>query len=432
MKNMSKTVTLLVAGAGDRGRIYASYASAFPKRARVAGVAEPRSWHRESAAREHGLGAGAVFRDWRAMADQPRFADAVLICLQDAQHEEAALAFMERGYHVLLEKPVAPTLAACERVVTCARKKDPLFTVAHVLRYTHYTQTLKRLLDRGAVGEIVTVEHFEPVGWWHQAHSFVRGNWRREDESSFMLLAKSCHDMDWLSHIIGCRCRAVSSFGSLRHFRRDQAPKGAARRCVNCPVESKCAYSALKIYEGFYRKGIRGWPVNVVAPEPSRRSLREALERGPYGRCVYHCDNDVVDHQVVSLQFMQERTANFTMTAFTTTREGRRTRICGTEGEIIGNSATIVCDDFRTGRRKIVDTRLTDRSPLPGHGGGDGRLIHAFVKAVATQDPALIISGAEATMESHRMVFAAEQSRREGRVIELHPAPSGRRKTGGS
>ncbi len=412
-------ITLAVVGAGDRGRVYAAYARQYPRRARVVAVAEPSAPRRASFALDHALPPQGVFKDWREFAAQPRMADAVLICTLDTLHREPALALLDRGYHVLLEKPMAPTLRECEEIAAAARRSDALFAVAHVLRYTSYTRAVRRLLDEGAIGDLVSMQHIEPVGFWHMAHSFVRGNWRKEAESSSMLLAKSCHDMDWMSHMFNVPCERVASFGRLVHFRRDQAPKGSAARCVRCAVEKQCPYSAPRIYGDFMRKGLRDWPLTVVTPDPTPATLRAALERGPYGRCVYRCDNDMVDQQVVALEFAGGRSATFTLTAFTTRREGRRTRLFGTHGEMNGDSDTITVDDFRNGRRRVVNTRLRGRAALQGHGGGDYGLMHAFVSAIASGDRSQILSGADATLESHRIVFAAEQARREGRVVRI-------------
>ncbi len=411
-------VTLLVIGAGGRGYGYSRLAAQLGGRARVVGVAEPREFYRERMVREHAIPAEHVFTDWRAAAARKRFADAVLICTQDAMHVEPALAFAKRGYHMLLEKPMAPTAAGCRRIVSAVKRAGIIFGVCHVMRYTRYTRVLKEMLDAGAVGDIVTVQHLEPVAYWHQAHSFVRGSWRNEAESSFMLLAKSCHDIDWLRYIIGRPCRRVSSFGSLYHFRAEQKPAGAGDRCVACAVEGTCPYSAKRDYLTRFRKGHLGWPVNVVAPEPTEESLMAALATGPYGRCVYSCDNDVVDHQVVALEYDANVSANFTMTAFTPTL-GRQTRICGTRGYIEGDSSTIRHYDFLTAQWKTVDTKASDGSIVGGHGGGDGGIVDAFVAAVATGDRSRILSGPDETLESHLTVFAAEAARLRGKVTAV-------------
>jgi predicted dehydrogenase len=289
-----------------------------------------------------------------------------------------------------------------------------------VLRYTPYTRLLMRLLEEGAAGEIVSIDHLEPVGFWHQAHSYVRGNWRREDETGPMLLAKSCHDLDWLSYVVGRPCTAVSSFGSLTEFRRERHPAGAGERCLACAIEPECQYSAKRLYLGMAERGETEWPVNVVAWPPTVENVTAALEHGPYGRCVWLCDNDVVDHQVVSLRYEGGVTASLTMTGFTTMRD-RQTRIFGTRGELHGDGTSVVVHDFLTGETERHEvTEAIDSK----HGGGDDGVMADFVTAALAGDPALVPTSPALTLESHRIAFAAEASRREGRVVELAPPPA--------
>ena len=367
---------------------------------------------------EHQIEPAAVFTDWRELADRPRLADAAVICTQDAMHVEPTIALAAKGYHILLEKPMAPTEGECVRIVEAVRKAGVLFAVCHVLRYTDYTSKLKALLKDGLIGDVVNIQHLEPVGYWHQAHSFVRGNWRCEAESSAMLLAKSCHDIDWLRHLVGQPCRRVSSFGSLVHFRRANQPVGAADRCLDCGVEAACPYSATRFYGERLVRQNKGWPLDVVTPEMTAESLHAALATGPYGRCVYACDNDVVDNQVVNLEYANGVTASFTMSAFTP-MTGRMTRIGGTRGYIDADSSVIRLFDFVTGAWETIDTNAGDAGILGGHGGGDGGLMDAFVSAVATGDRTAILSGPDETLESHLTVFAAEQARRKGRVMAI-------------
>ncbi len=186
------------------------------------------------------------------------------------------------------------------------------------MRYSHITQKTKQLVDSGLIGTIVNIQHLEPVGFYHYAHSYVRGNWRNEAESSFMLLAKSCHDIDWICYIMGTEPKLVSSFGSLLHLRKENKPKDASDRCMTCPshIESNCAYSAKKIYLDLIKQGHTDWPVKVVVSDgsiPDIENVTAALENGPYGRCAYECDNDVVDNQVVNIQFENGATASFSM-----------------------------------------------------------------------------------------------------------------------
>lgn len=415
---MSKTISLLVIGAGGRGSNYCRYADNFPEKARVVGVAEPRKFYRESLVKKHEIRVENVFTCWKEAAQKERFADAVMICTQDSMHAGPAVAFAAKGYHVLLEKPMATKEADCRRIVKAVKDAGVIFAVCHVLRYTNFTRKLKELVETGLIGEIVSVQHLEPVGYWHQAHSYVRGKWRNEAESSCMLLAKSCHDLDWILYIVGKHCLKVSSFGNLKHFRKEEKPAGAADRCLDCALEPNCPYSAKKIYLGRVANGHVGWPVDVLAPVVTEESITEALRTGPYGRCVYACDNDVVDHQVVNMLFEGGATANFTMTAFN--RHGhRKTNIFGTLGEIYGDGETITHFDFLTDKTQVIEANKADSSILGGHGGGDFGIMQSFIKAVAEDDQSRIISGPDETLESHLIVFAAEKARHHSSVEEV-------------
>jgi predicted dehydrogenase len=410
-----KPVKLFIAGAGGRGTSYASYALQHPELAKVVAVAEPRDYYREQLVEKHSIPKENVFTDWRDAAQRERLADAVIIATQDQMHADPAVAFADKGYHMLLEKPMAPNEAECRRIVEAALRNKILFAVCHVMRYTRYTQQLKALLDSGRIGEIISIQHLEPVGYWHQAHSFVRGNWGNEAESSCMLLAKSCHDLDWLRHIMGIPCAKVSSFGRLSHFRAENRPEGAADRCLDCSVEKTCPYSARKIYIGRAEKGNFGWPVDVITTDRTLEGVTEALRTGPYGRCVYACDNDVVDHQVVNMEFEGGKTAAFTMTGFSQMGH-RKTRIFGTRGQVEGDGRTIRVYDFLTEETETVDTEVADGSILGGHGGGDYGLMSRFVAAVGQGDPSMILSGPEETLETHLTVFAAERARVNGTI----------------
>ena len=416
---MSKQVTMAIIGAGSRGHGYAKFAEEYPERLKIVAVADPDKYNRERIAREHNIPENMCFNSWEDFVRQPKMCDSVAICTQDNMHEEPAIACADLKYDILLEKPMAPTAEACRNIVAAVKRNNVMFAVCHVLRYTKYTLKLKELLDSGIIGDIVSVQHLEPVGYWHQAHSFVRGNWRNEAESSFMLLAKCCHDIDWLRGVIGKKCTAVHSFGSLRHFKKSEQPKGAASKCCDCPkeIERYCPYSAYKIYfTDRLTKGNTGWPTCVLTPEPTAETLSDAIKNGPYGRCVYECDNDVVDNQVVNLSFEDGSTASMTMTAFTT-HHGRRTRIFGTRGMIEGDSTIITVYDFLHDTTTTVDTNIVnDGGILSGHGGGDLGLMDAFVNAIATRDASYILSGTDETLESHLMVFAAEESRRKNTV----------------
>lgn len=417
-----RPVKIAVIGAGARGRRYATYAKAFPEKLQIAAVADPDDYRRSKMAEMYNIPPEMCFVSYEDFVKDPKVCDAVAICTQDNLHEAPAIACAKAGYHILLEKPMATTAQACRNIVAAVKEAGVMMAVCHVLRYTSYTAVIKKLIDDGEIGEIMTIQHLEPLGYWHHAHSYVRGNWRNEAESSPMLLAKSCHDVDWLRSIMGKKCTAVHSFGTLRHFKASEKPAGAADRCTDCPVavESKCPYSAIKVYfRDRYCKGHKVWPVNVLTPEVTDETLTEALKNGPYGRCVYNCDNDVVDNQVVNMIFEDGSTAQMTMTGFNF-HSGRITRIFGSHGEIITDSEVVTVRYFLDNSARTIDSNTAnDGGILTGHGGGDMGIIENFVKAVADNDPSLILTGIDETLESHLMVFAAEESRRNNTVCEV-------------
>src|ERR1700716_4155043 len=221
---MAGPVTLAVLGAGARGTTFSGFAEQFPDRARVVAVADPRADRRDALAGRLGVPAGRRFADWRELAAQGRLADAVVVTTPDREHVGPAVRFPALGYHVLLEKPMAPTRGGCVRVVAAAEQAGFILAVCHVMRYTAYTEAVHRAVAEGRLGQIVGVDHMEPVGWWHFAHAYVRGNWRRSDQSGPSLLTKCCHDLDWLRHIVGRPAVTASSQGGLRHFTAANPP----------------------------------------------------------------------------------------------------------------------------------------------------------------------------------------------------------------
>ena len=416
---MNNKIRLAVVGAGSRGAGYARLARA-DGRAVIAAVAESDPVRRAAFAEEYGLSPAQAFADWRDLAAVPRLADAVVVATQDAFHTEPAIAFADLGYHILLEKPMAPTEQESVRIVKAAEANGVMLAVCHVMRYSTYTQALKKIVDSGEISDIVSVEHLEPVGWWHFAHSYVRGNWGVEAESSSMLMSKSCHDIDWLSYVIGRKVSRVSSFGSLLHFRPENKPEGATDACWDCPLKDTCTYSATRIYPRFLdTEAGRRWPLQVLTENVTPESVAEAIKSGPYGRCVYNGRNDVVDHQVVNLEYEGGVTASFTVTAFTEAAF-RKSRIFGTRGYIDGDGMTLKVFDFLTATEHTVETTTgTGPTAAEGHGGADGELVRTFIDALATNDPRALTSGPRQSLESHQVVWAAERSRLSGQTVNM-------------
>ena len=417
--------SVAIIGAGDRGSRYARILTDL-ELGSVVGIAEPIDERRLDVASSAAVPPEGQFRDWRDMLARPRFADAVVVSTRDDRHHEPTIAALLAGYHVLVEKPMATTEAEASQMVLVAERAGRILAVCHVLRYTAYTTVLRDLIDAGTVGDIVSVEHLEPVGWWHHAHSYVRGNWRREDESTFMLMAKSVHDIDWLAHIVDLPAARVSSFGSLMHFRPENRPAGAADRCLDCGVEPSCPYSAPRLYLSCLQPDRPNrWPLSVVTSSRTREGVLSALREGPYGRCVYGCDNDVVDHQVVGIEYQGGATASFTMVAFSP-HMFRRTRIFGSHGSLEGDGTSIRLTDFRTGRESLIDVPTSGGPGADdGHGGGDEGLVRAFTQAVRSGRSAPYLASAAESLASHRLTWSAERARLTGTVVELNSSPVG-------
>ena len=413
---LDKPVTVMVIGAGSRGRTYARYAEKFPKSMKVVGVADLNPNRRSAMAKKHGIPKENQFAHFNDALSRPKLADAVVISTPDNLHYEPCMKALALGYHVLLEKPVAPTEKECRDILKQARKYDRIVAVCHVLRYAPYFVALKQVLDSGAIGDIVSIQHMEPIQYAHMAHSYVRGNWPLADKTTPIILAKSCHDLDILRWLIGKPCQTIAAEGSLHLFRPENAPKGAPERCTDgCPHEAECPYSAIDIYER--RKRHLGV---FDLPRKDPALIREKLKTTNYGRCVFRCNNDQCDHYVAIMKFEGDITASFTMDAFTPWG-GRRTRIMGTKGFIEGDMKTFTFYDFRSGHKSVWDQKVSEVAEYKGsgHGGGDHLLARDFVRAVSAGDEKLLSSTIDVSIESHVMGFMAEKSRKSMKKVKI-------------
>ena len=414
--NPGKPVTVIVIGAGNRGwGAYSSYGLKFPDELKVVGVAEPIPYRRERISKAFNIPPENQFTTWEYVFEKPKFADALFITTPDDLHYGPAMAGLKMGYHLLLEKVIAQSWEQCNDILKMTEKTGSIVAVCHVLRYSPYFRKLKEIAGSGEIGNIVSIQHLEPVEHIHMSHSFVRGNWGNSKKSNPMILSKSCHDTDILRWIIEKPCTRVSSFGSLTLFRAENAPEGSTLRCTDgCKVERDCPYSAKKIY---LEK--RTWLYHLNLEEVNDQTILRELKNGPYGRCVYHCDNDVVDHQVCNFEFEGQVTASFSMEGLTD-YAGRRTRIFGTLGDVIGDENTLTVSQFATGIQETWDASKAAEIDS-GHGGGDWGLVHDFLRAVSLNDPGILSSTIQVSMASHLMGFKAEESRLSGKVEELYP-----------
>jgi len=410
---LKKTKAILI-GAGDRGaKAYAPYAIDYPHELEFVAIAELNSERREAFAKKFALSEEQCYATWQEMLQDDIEAEVAFICTLDREHYEPTIKAIEKGYHVLLEKPMSPDPQECISMVEIAKKHNKLLTICHVLRYTPFWQNIKTIIKEGKIGDIVSIQLNENVEVMHMSHSFVRGNWNNSDVSSPMILQKSCHDMDILMYLMDQKCKHVSSFGSLMHFKEANAPKDGPLRCLDgCPIENDCAFHAGKYYLG---EG-KGWAKKFTM-DHSREGIIHALNTTSYGKCVYRSDNNVVDHQVVNLEFENGATATFSMCGFTR-EQTRIVQIMGTKGEIRGkmDEDTISVFDFLTKHETI--THLS--KPKSGHGGGDEAIVRDFLREVRNYPGDESRSSAAVSLESHLLAFAAEASRRQnGKVIQI-------------
>lgn len=408
-------ISAVLCGAGNRGlEGYGGFALQYPHQLIIRAVCDPLAERRTLAKNRHDIPEELLFDDWSALLKVEKLADVAIVATPDNDHVEPTLALMKHGYDVLLEKPMALTEGDCWRLVHQSEESDRILTVCHVLRYAPYFREMKRFLDSGRLGELMTVRHFEPVNHWRFAHSFVRGNWSRTSDSSPFILSKSCHDFDLLTYLIDQPCRKVSSFGNLSHFKPSRKPESAAHRCLDCPLAEKdCIFSATRYYGALLESGHRGWPLNVLLTDFEKDELEKALRKGPYGRCVYDGQNDVVDHQVVALEFEGGLTATFTATAFSDHRT-RETELMGTKGSLRGDGTNLEFFDFNS--RQVSNWKV-EASGL--HLGGDDAMMESFLRAVRSRDRTLLDTGPRESVASHIMAFAAERSRLSGQTEEI-------------
>lgn len=413
-------VTAITIGAGSRGNVYGNYAAKFPNELNIIGVAEPIEIRNDRYAKKHNISKKNRFDTWERIFEQPKFADAVIITTPDDLHYGPCMKALEMGYDILLEKPIAPTEKECRDILKLQQKNGNIVAVCHVLRYAPYFINLKELMDSGVLGDIISIQHFEPIEHIHMSHSYVRGNWHNSKKTTPIILAKSCHDLDILRWMIGKKCETISAFGGLKWFRSENAPEGSTSRCADgCKVESTCPYSALKIY---HRDRQRTYVFDFPEDKSTHGDfILEQLAKTNYGRCVYKMENDQPDHYVTSMEFEDGVTVSFSMEAFTS-YHGRRTRVMGSLGDIVGDMNEFTHTDFLTGKKTKWDISVEDIKDYEnsGHGGGDWALVSDWIRAVKNNDSTALSSTLDASIESHIMGFLAEKSRLDKKTMTIN------------
>lgn len=412
MQKLTKEPTkVAVIGTGNRANKYLKYCEIHPEKLRLVAIAEVNTLRREACAKRFGLSKNQCFEDYRKMLEEGVDVDMVLITTPDHLHYAPVMESIRCGHHVLIEKPIAQTLDQCLEIMALAHEKKVKVGVCHVLRFHPYFCKLKQLVAEKKYGEVVSIQHSVSVGLDRATHSFVRGLFSNSQKSNPMLISKCCHDMDFLLWIADKRCQKVSSFGSLKWFREENAPEGSSERCVDCLIEKQCPYSAKNLY---WER--RDWISNFDIPDGGTivDAIKKELNEGEYGRCVFHCQNDVVDHQTVILQMEDGVTLSLVMDMFTAD-DLRRTTIHLTHGEIYGDECRIIAQDYK-GHREEFD--FHEQMQMPFHAGADLKLIEKFIDSLHEPNSTLSISAAS-LLDSYVVSHAAERSRKEGQVISL-------------
>ncbi len=418
-KSITKQLKVILIGAGNRGETYTRIMSRYPEWFQVIAVAEPIESRRNQIRDLHNIPEELCFEDGKSLLALGKIADIAVIATMDREHFDPVMEAISLKYDILLEKPVSQDPHQCLQIAEYAAAMDARIVVCHVLRYTPFFLSIKKMILDGRLGDIVSINHEECVGNIHQSHSFVRGNWGNMERSSFMLLQKSCHDMDILQWLIGKKCKKVNSFGSLSYFRKENAPKGAPEYCIEgCRHANDCPYDAVKLYLDD-KENMWFRTTSTRMANPDDEAVKNALRRTQYGKCVYKCDNNVVDHQTVNMLFEDGITVTFSMNAFN--KGGRFIHIFGTKGELYasmdGGQAPIRLYDFST--KETTEIPIVAQDGIQsGHGGGDEGIIHSVYRYFNGTDD-ISISDIRTSVDNHLLAFAAEESRLSGKVIDI-------------
>ncbi len=413
--------TVAILGCGNRGA--ETYGVLLQEREEftIAALCDRDRGRLEHYGKQFSVPAEACFADEEQFFAARR-ADLLVIATMDADHVRQGVKALSLGYDLLLEKPVSDRREELEALLAAQKRYGGKVVVCHVLRYAPAFVKAAQLLKEGRIGRLVAIQALEQVAYWHQAHSYVRGNWRSRAETAPMILAKCCHDLDLLQYYAGSRAESVSSVGDLVWFKPENAPGGAAARCTDCKYIETCPYSAKRIYVDAWKRNGRFpavWPqIQITSDYPlTEEKLLRAIREGAYGRCVYHCDNDVVDHQLTEIAFENGVKATLTMTAFTA-GTGRIMRFFGTMGEIVLDEEEDVVS-LRPFGREREDFRISALAAIDsGHGGGDRALVETLYGVLCGREGETSL---ERSVESHLMAICAEESRlKGGALVRVH------------
>ena len=405
-----KRITIAVIGAGNRaGEYLKAMEKQYPNMYDVVAVCDPKLNNRKQYQIKYQLSDHQLYADYKLLFDQERLADVAIIATPDSEHFEPAIAAIKKGYDLILEKPISMTLEETIQLGEIAKAHpDQLVAVCHVMRHSTFMKKIKEIVDSKELGDIVDIQHNENIGYYHFAHSYVRGNWRNTNVAAPIIVAKSCHDMDILLYFLEDKhCKRISSMGELSFFNHEHYKEGMAPRCSDCSVEKECPFSALKIYSSGKIRSV------VFDQSASDRFLSE-LNESPYGRCVFNSDNNVPDHQVTILEFEGGVHASFNMSGFTN-KIHRSLKIMCQYGEIRATEIGRIIEVWKFGEEPYTIIPDTFEG---GHGGADQAFINDFMETYLYDKP--FNSELSMSIESHVMAFAAEASRQQkGEPIDV-------------
>lgn len=412
--------TVAIIGVGNRGRMYGNKLMKY-KDAKIVSLCELNNAIMSDMAKKWKVDANKCFTDEKDFFDQGKVADAMIISTQDRDHYRHAIKALELGYHLLLEKPISPVLEECLHIERLAKEKNLHVVVCHVLRYTYFYNAIRDAVRSGVIGDIIDINHTENVGYWHFGHSFVRGNWRRSDETSPSILAKCCHDFDLIHWITGQTATTIYANGSLEYFTQKYRPLNAPKYCLDgCPNEKECPYHVSKIYYKVTRYTIPKMIINMKLitgdPEPTIDKLKKSLVKGPYGRCVYQCDNNVMEQHNTLMQLSNGTTVKLSMSGLSKDMY-RSMHIFGTKGEIIAVDKNKELKVNIYGGASYNIKQKTKKSK--GHLGGDTGIIRDFVELISKGINSDRITYISDSIESHRNALISEQSRINGKIISI-------------
>lgn len=404
-----------VLGYGGRGNVYTRCFAACG--VEIAAVCDPDP-NRLEIAKQY---TDNLYRDEDLFFAAGKLSEMLVISTMDRLHYRQAMRALDLGYDILLEKPIATDAEACIQIAKKAKEKNCNVIVCHVLRYTPFFRQIKTMLESEKFGKMITLQLTENVGYYHFAHSYVRGNWRNKETSSPVILAKSCHDLDIINWLVDEKCTHISSFGSLNLFCPENAPEGSGTRCRDCGCADKCIFNCYKLYTNEEYERIAGLARHGHLGKGAEEIINALnQENEPLGRCVYHCDNDVFDNQIVNMQFANGVHAQFMLTAFSEHLD-RQIRICCEKGEIYGNIDSKAVHSILFGQKEETVYLQQVEEEYSSHGGGDMGIVQGVIAFYKNgTDCASVV---EQSVSSHLMCFAAERSaNEEGKTICLEKA----------